>query len=219
STWWWTCCTPSWILGSNCWSPLPDMSSMTETPKAQTPGEHAVSRVTPLQQTPQRTAILRKLRARPSAKRSLMALGLLIFCVIVAPFFAPQNPYDLLALDLMDGRLPPGSTNFDETMTYWLGTDAQGRDMLSAILYGLRISLFVGLGAVLISWAIGVTLGLLAAYRGGWIDTVVMRAVDFILGFPTMLVAVVLLAVVGRGVDNVIIALVVVQWAHYARIM
>lgn len=192
---------------------------LTETPKAETPGEHAVPRVTPLQQTPQRAGILRKLRAKPSAKRSLMALGLLIFCVIVAPFFAPQNPYDLLALDLLDGRLPPGSTNFDETITYWLGTDAQGRDMLSAILYGLRISLFVGLGAVLISVAIGVTLGLLAAYRGGWIDTIVMRAVDFILGFPTMLVALVLLAVLGRGIDKVIIALVVVQWAHYARIM
>src|SRR3546814_5924062 len=66
----------------------------------------------------------------------------------------------------MDGRLPPGATNFDQTMTYWMGTDAQGRDMLSAILYGLRISLFVGLGAVLISVAIGVTLGLAAAYRG-----------------------------------------------------
>src|SRR3546814_7006465 len=77
----------------------------------------------------------------------------------------------------MDGRLPPGATNFDQTMTYWMGTDAQGRDMLSAILYGLRISLFVGLGAVLISVAIGVTLGLAAAYRGGWVDTLVMRAV------------------------------------------
>src|SRR3546814_11541870 len=89
----------------------------------------------------------------------------------------------------MDGRLPPGATNFDQTMTYGMGTDAQGRDMLSAILYGLRISLFVGLGAVLISVAIGVTLGLAAAYRGGWVDTLVMRAVDFILGSPTILVA------------------------------
>lgn len=191
---------------------------LTDTPLASAPKEPAVQRVTPLQQTPQRASILRKLRAKPSAKRSLIALGLLILFIVVAPFFAPQNPYDLLALDLMDGRLPPGSTSFDG-MTYWLGTDAQGRDMLSAILYGLRISLFVGLGAVLISVAIGVTLGLLAAYRGGWIDTIVMRAVDFILGFPTMLVALVLLAMLGRGIDKVIIALVVVQWAHYARIM
>ncbi len=191
---------------------------LTDTPIASTPDEPVARRIAPLQQTPQRARILRKLRAKPSAQRSLMALGLLILCVVVAPFFAPQNPYDLLALDLMDGRLPPGATSFDG-MTYWLGTDAQGRDMLSAILYGLRISLFVGLGAVLISVAIGVTLGLLAAYRGGWIDTLVMRAVDFILGFPTMLVALVLLAMLGRGIDKVIIALVVVQWAHYARIM
>src|SRR3546814_19776170 len=91
--------------------------------------------------------------------------------------------------------------------------------MFSAILYGLRISLFVGLGAVLISVAIGVTLGLLAAYRGGWLDTVIMRAVDFIRGFPPMLVALVLLAVLGRGIDKVIIALVVVRWAPSARIM
>src|SRR3546814_14845623 len=91
--------------------------------------------------------------------------------------------------------------------------------MFSAILYGLRISLFVGLGAVLISVAIGVTLGLLAAYRGGWLDTVIMRAVDLILGFPPMLIALVLLPVLGRGMDKFIIALSLVQWAHYARIL
>src|SRR3546814_13026478 len=99
-----------------------------------------------------------------------------------------------------------------------LGTGVQ-TCALPIFLYGLRISLFVGLGAVLISVAIGVTLGLAAAYRGGWVDTLVMRAVDFILGFPTILVALVLLAVLGRGIDKVIVALVVVQWAHYARIM
>ncbi|WP_412034143.1 ABC transporter permease [Pollutimonas sp. M17] len=186
---------------------------------AASPSGPAPSHVAPLLETPARAKILRKLRSRPSARKSLLALGLLILAVVILPFFAPQNPYDLMALDIMDGRLPPGATNFDETMTYWMGTDAQGRDMLSAILYGLRISLFVGLGAVLISVAIGVTLGLAAAYRGGWVDTLVMRAVDFILGFPTILVALVLLAVLGRGIDKVIVALVVVQWAHYARIM
>lgn len=194
-------------------------SIMTKTSKSQAPDAAPVARVAPLLQTPGRERMLRKLRGKPSTKRSLLALGLLIVLVLLAPLLAPQNPYDLLALDIMDGRLPPGATNFDGSMTYWLGTDSQGRDMLSAILYGLRISLFVGLGAVLISVVIGVTLGLLAAYRGGWLDTVIMRAVDFILGFPTMLVALVLLAVLGRGIDKVIIALVVVQWAHYARIM
>lgn len=178
-----------------------------------------IAPVAPLQKTPARARILRKLRARPSARNSLIALAVLILLVLLAPYLAPQNPYDLLALDIMDGRLPPGATNFDASLTYWLGTDSQGRDMLSAILYGLRISMLVGLIAVGLSVLIGVTLGLLAAFRGGWVDTVVMRAVDFILGFPTILVALVLLAVVGRGIDKVIIALVVVQWAHYARIM
>ncbi|HRL20894.1 MAG TPA: ABC transporter permease [Alcaligenes sp.] len=178
----------------------------------------AAARVTALQQTPQRRRILQRLRARPSARRSLWILFALIALVMIAPFFAPQDPYDLLALDILDGRLPPGATNMDGQV-YWLGTDAQGRDMLSAILYGLRISLMVGLGAVILSTLIGSFLGLLAAFRGGWVDTVVMRCVDFILGFPTILVALVLLAMLGRGIDKVIIALVVVQWAHYARIM
>jgi len=176
------------------------------------------TRQPPAQDTPQRQAMLRTIRSRPSTKRALLVLGLIIAVVMVAPFFAPQNPYDLLALDIMDGRLPPGSKSF-EGMTYWLGTDSQGRDMFSAILYGLRISLFVGLTSVVFSVMIGVTLGLIAAYHGGWLDSLIMRFVDFILGFPTILVALVLLAALGRGIDKVIIALVIVQWAHYARIM
>ncbi len=172
----------------------------------------------PTQDTPQRKAILRTLRNRPSTKRALWLLSLIILVVLAAPFFAPQDPYDLLALDILDGRLKPGSESATG-MTYWLGTDAQGRDMLSAILYGLRISLFVGLSSVVFAVLIGVTLGLIAAYHGGWLDSLIMRLVDFILGFPTILVALVLLAVLGRGIDKVIFALVIVQWAHYARIM
>ena len=172
----------------------------------------------PLTDTPRRRAILKKINARPTVRGSAIALGLLIAFVLLAPFFAPQNPYDLMALNIMDGRLPPGSERM-EGGYYWLGTDSQGRDMLSAILYGLRISLLVGLGAVVLSTLIGAVAGLLAAFKGGWVDTLVMRLVDFILGFPTILVALVLLAVMGRGVDKVVIALVVVQWAHYARIM
>ena len=173
---------------------------------------------TPLTDTPRRRAILKQLRSNPTVKGSVVALVLLLAIVMLAPFLAPQNPYDLGALDLMDGRLPPGAASMDG-FRYWLGTDSQGRDMLSAILYGLRISLTVGLSAVALATVIGSLVGLVAAYAGGLIDTMLMRLVDFILGFPTILVALVLLAMLGRGVDKVVIAIVVVQWAHYARIM
>lgn len=102
-------------------------------------------------------------------------------------------------------------------MTYWLGTDAQGRDVLSAILYGLRISLAVAVTSVLIALTIGTLLGLYAAYFGGRFDSIVMRIVDLQLSFPTILVALILLAVLGKGVGNVMLALVIVQWAFYAR--
>jgi peptide/nickel transport system permease protein len=174
--------------------------------------------VAPLAETPRREAILKKLRGVPTARGTLLILLVLAVIIMVAPFFAPQNPYDLANLNLLDGRLAPRSASMDGHM-YWLGTDDQGRDMLSAILYGLRISLLVGLGAVALATAIGSAVGLVAAYTGGLVDAILMRIVDFVLGFPSILVALVLLAVLGRGVDKVILALVLVQWAHYARIM
>lgn len=178
----------------------------------------SAQRAQPLQETPQRSAILKKLHSKPSVKGAVIALVVLLAFVLLAPFLSPQNPYDLGALDLMDGRLKPMS-EAASGMTYWLGTDDQGRDMLSAILHGLRISLMVGLSAVVLATIIGSLVGLVAAYMGGWVDTLLMRIVDFILGFPTILVALVLLAIMGRGVDKVVIAIVLVQWAHYARIM
>lgn len=102
-------------------------------------------------------------------------------------------------------------------MTYWLGTDDQGRDMLSAIFYGLRISLSVALSSVIIALTIGTILGLCAAYYGGRIDTLIMRLVDLQLSFPTILIALILLAILGKGVFNVMLALIIVQWALYAR--
>lgn len=171
-----------------------------------------------LQDTPLRKSYLRRMRRRPSVRRSFLGLFVLIVILLLAPFLAQQNPYDLNTLNLMDGGLPPGSESMDG-MTYWLGTDEQGRDMFSAILYGLRISLTVGLVSVVFSALIGSFAGLLAAYSGRWIDSAIMRLVDFILGFPTILVALVMLSIMGRGMDKVIIALVVVQWAHYARLM
>jgi peptide/nickel transport system permease protein len=101
--------------------------------------------------------------------------------------------------------------------TYWLGTDDQGRDMLSAIIYGLRLSLFVGVTATVVALALGTTVGIVAAFFGGRTDTLLMRLVDLQLSFPAILVALILLALLGKGVDKVIIALVSVQWAYYAR--
>ena len=105
----------------------------------------------------------------------------------------------------------------EKLMTYWLGTDDQGRDMLSGIFYGLRISLSVALSSVVIALTIGTILGLCAAYYGGRTDTLIMRLVDLQLSFPTILMALILLAILGKGVFNVMLALVIVQWALYAR--
>ncbi len=147
--------------------------------------------------------------------------GLAVFCVIVlvalfAPLISPQNPYDLAQLDVMDGRLPPRSPAAGGG-TYWLGTDDQGRDMLSAIFYGLRISLAVGVTSTVLALAIGLSLGLVAAYFGGRTETLIMRVADIQLSFPAILVALILLAVLGQGTLKIVAALVTVQWAYYAR--
>ncbi len=146
----------------------------------------------------------------------LAALAAIAFLAVFATWVAPQNPYDLVQLDIMDSRLPPGSPA-SAGFTYWLGVDGQGRDMLSAILYGLRISLGVGAGSALIAGAIGASLGLLAGYVGGWVDALIMRFVDLQLSFPTILVALMIVAFLGKGVMNVVLALVIVEWAYYAR--
>jgi len=154
------------------------------------------------------------------SRLALLGLALLLATIAIAlaaPWIAPQNPYDLGKLDLLDARLPPGSVAGSGELTYWLGTDGQGRDMLSAIVYGLRVSLYVGAASGAIALSLGALLGVAAAYLGGRFDQVLMRIVDIQLGFPAILVALILLAVLGRGVDKIVIALVAVQWAYYAR--
>jgi peptide/nickel transport system permease protein len=108
-------------------------------------------------------------------------------------------------------------TEGEALMTYWLGTDGQGRDMLSAIMYGLRTSLAVGVVSCFFAMMIGLSLGMTAAFFGGRIETVIMRIVDLQLSFPTILVALMLLAILGSGVEKVMLALVIVQWAYFAR--
>jgi peptide/nickel transport system permease protein len=140
----------------------------------------------------------------------------LIAVALLAPWITPQNPYDLSQLSIMDNMLPPGARNLDGKL-YLIGTDDQGRDMLSAIVYGLRLSLFVGIVATAIALAFGTAVGIVAAYFGGRVDSVLMRLVDIQLSFPAILIALILLAILGKGVDKVVIALVSVQWAYYAR--
>jgi peptide/nickel transport system permease protein len=182
-----------------------------ETPVGEAP-------VVPAGRTPKTP--LRRFAADFLASR-LAVIGLILLSAVVlialfAPFIAPQNPYDLGKLDLFDSRLPPGEMSASG-FTYHLGTDLQGRDMLSAIMYGLRVSLYVGIVSGIIAFTIGSLLGVVAAYVGGRFEQFLMRMVDIQLGFPAILVALILLSVLGQGVDKIIIALVAVQWAYYAR--
>jgi len=154
--------------------------------------------------------------ANPVAVFGLGLLTLIVLAAVFAPLISPQNPYDLAQLDVMDSRLPPGSPS-PTGGTYWLGTDDQGRDMLSAIFYGLRISLSVGALSTVLALAIGLVMGLSAAYLGGRIETLIMRIVDIQLSFPAILIALILIAVLGQGTGKVVAALVTIQWAYYAR--
>ncbi|WP_439563063.1 ABC transporter permease [Roseinatronobacter sp.] len=175
-----------------------------QTPEATPPPERPVWR------------IIRDFRKSPLALFGLALLVLIVLAAFLAPWITPQNPYDLRSLSIMDSRLAPGEVGFSG-VSFWLGTDGQGRDMFSAILYGLRISLMVGVIACTCALILGLTLGLVAAYFGGRIDTVVMRLVDLHLSFPPILVALILLAILGRGLENIILALIIVQWATFAR--
>lgn len=147
---------------------------------------------------------------------ALVVLMGIIFIALFAPLISPTDPYDLATVSIMDSKLEPGSQSMTGT-TFWLGTDGAGRDLLSSIFYGLRISLGVGIASAIVALLIGTSVGLIAAYYGGRTDTLIMRFVDIQLSFPTILVALILLAVLGKGVDKIIIALVIVQWAYYAR--
>lgn len=147
---------------------------------------------------------------------AFFVLVAIVLLALAAPWITPQNPYDLAQVDLLDGRQAPGGVAF-EGYTMWLGSDGAGRDLYSAILYGLRISLSVGIVSGLIALAVGLAVGLFAAFAGGRVESLIMRVVDLQLSFPAALVALMLIAVLGKGVDKIIFALVVVQWAYYAR--
>ena len=155
------------------------------------------------------------------ARSPLAVIGATLLLVIVVlavtgHAIAPQNPYDLKGLDIMDAQMPPGSASMGG-IVFLLGSDTLGRDLVSAILYGLRISLTVGAVSTVSAAAIGTTLGLIAGWKGGWAEAVIMRIVDLQLSLPAILVALILISLIGPGLYNVILALVLVQWAVYAR--
>ncbi|XOY54952.1 MAG: ABC transporter permease [Rhodobacterales bacterium] len=178
--------------------------STTNTVPAAKPGNARLSK------------IMRATLSRPTTLISGILLVLIAASAIFAPLIAPTNPYDLSTVSILDGRLAPGEEMFDGTIA-WLGTDGAGRDVLSSILYGLRTSLTVAISSATVALAIGLSVGLTSAFYGGRIDAFLMRVVDIQLSFPAILVALVLLALLGKGIDKVIIALAIVQWALYAR--
>lgn len=150
---------------------------------------------------------------------AVVALAVLIAVALLAligPLVTPQNPYDLAKLALADARRPPGFVG-SGGYVHWLGTDAQGRDVWSAIVYGLRISIQVGVVAGAIAFALGATLGCFAAFFGGRLEILIMRLIDLQLSFPAILLALVLAALLGQGKWQLIAALVAAQYAYFAR--
>ena len=161
-------------------------------------------------------AFLSEFAESPVSVVAASVLGLIILLALCAPLITPQDPYDLAKLVLTDARRPPGHMG-SSGFTYWLGTDAQGRDLYSAILYGLRISLQVGLIAGVIAFTLGASLGTLAGFVGGRVESLIMRIIDLQLSFPAILLALVLAAVLGQGKWQLIAALVTAQYAYFAR--
>ena len=164
-------------------------------------------------------------RTSPTAIVAAVIAFICIFCAVFAPWVAPHNPFDLATLELSNARLPPAWSP-DGSPKFLLGTDDQGRDILSALMYGARISLAVGLASVLLSVLIGVSFGLLAGFLGGWVDGLLMRLCDVMLSFPPILIAL-LIAGVGRALfpnahetlafGVLIISITLTGWVQYAR--
>ncbi|NBW44496.1 MAG: ABC transporter permease [Betaproteobacteria bacterium] len=165
------------------------------------------------------------LRNSPVAMAAAVVAFVCLFCAVFAGWVAPQDPFDLATLELADARQPPSWLE-GGSPKYWLGTDDQGRDILSAVIHGARISLIVGLTSVALSLLIGVALGLLAGFLGGWVDALLMRLCDVMLSFPAILVAL-LIAGVGRALfpnahtpvafGVLIVSITLTGWVQYAR--
>ena len=168
-------------------------------------------------------------RRSPVAVVSALVVLVLLLSALLAPWIAPSNPFDPASLNLMNGFTPPGAPNAFTGDTFLMGTDDQGRDVFSTILYGMRISLFVGVSAVAFAMVLGITLGLISGYVGGWLETIIMRIADVQLTFPSILVAMLIFGV-AKGVTPVeyrdqmaiwvlILAIGLSDWVQFARVV
>ena len=165
----------------------------------------------------------------PVAMVSAAVVLLLVLSAVFAPLIAPTNPFNPASLNLMNGFTPPMTPNAFTGDTFLLGTDDQGRDVFSTILYGMRISLFVGVAAVFFAMVLGITLGLISGYVGGWTETIIMRTADVQLTFPSILVAMLIFGI-AKGVTPVeyrdqmaiwvlILAIGLSDWVQFARVV
>ncbi|MCA0425201.1 MAG: ABC transporter permease [Proteobacteria bacterium] len=166
-------------------------------------------------------------RHSPLAIIAALVVAIIFVAAIFGPWFAPQNPFDPSSLNLMDGKTPPMTPNAFTGTRFLFGTDDQGRDVFSTILYGSRVSILVGFAAVALAMGIGVTLGLIAGYRGGWVESFIMRVADIQLTFPSILVALMIFGIFkgffpagsqnDLAVPVLIIAIGLSDWPQYAR--
>ncbi|MEE4120678.1 MAG: ABC transporter permease [Paracoccaceae bacterium] len=170
-----------------------------------------------------------KFRRSPVALVSFLVMMILVLGAVFAPWIAPHDPFDPGTLNLMNGFTAPMEPNAFTGDTFWLGTDDQGRDVFSTILFGLRISLFVGFAAVCFAMVLGVTLGLLAGWFGGWTETLIMRVADVQLTFPAILVAMLIFGI-AKGITPIeyrdqmaiwvlILAIGLSDWVQFARVV
>ncbi|RMC33638.1 ABC transporter permease [Paracoccus alkanivorans] len=186
---------------------------------------------TPSQETGRRvkwreSEIYRSFRRRPATVAASVLLLFLVVTAFLSPLYVPQNPYDPAQLDLLNAEIPP-IWQADGQWPFILGTDSQGRDVLSAILYGSRVSIVIGIAAVALSLVVGITFGLLAGFYGGVIDTLLMRLGDVLLSIPTILVAILVSSLVRQALPAslrdvgaagvLVLAIVLSSWVQYAR--
>ena len=158
---------------------------------------------------------LRELKRRPPAMVGLLILVVIMTMAIIPGSIAPLDPVEQ---DLMRFMKPPGYVD-EAGQTYWLGTDEQGRDILSRIIWGSRISMFVGIATVFFSGLVGISIGIIAGYFGGWVDMILSRIIDTFLSIPFILLAISLVAILGPSLQNIILVIVLRTWIVYARVV